>query len=257
MLDWHECLQFFITCNRTNIANNATYYVKPGKTRLESFNRNYYIISPRVIIKAIVTLCRGPDSGASDPSHIICKFLLHDKKMIFWNLALGIQLNNEWSGRVRWIWFNHTWTINGKQSTQHYIVSFLWKQTNCSSAIQKWSARGKPAASAPSWDIKGKRRALAFCFPVRIFFVISIPKYRGELSLGLCIKFGTCKDNATVQTSDLKTCLAAKLVCFSTNRFYSWPQNLVCLLTNCFDFWPQNLLVSQQIVFKVIDSPES
>jgi len=46
--------QFFIICKRTNNANNATHYVKLGKKRRESSKRNYYIISPRVIIKAII-----------------------------------------------------------------------------------------------------------------------------------------------------------------------------------------------------------
>jgi len=45
--------QCFIICKRTNNANNATHYVKLGKKRRES-KRNYYIISPRVIIKAII-----------------------------------------------------------------------------------------------------------------------------------------------------------------------------------------------------------
>jgi len=46
--------QFFITCKRTNNANNTTHYVKLGKKRQESSKRNYCIISPRVIIKAII-----------------------------------------------------------------------------------------------------------------------------------------------------------------------------------------------------------
>ena len=46
--------QFFIICKRTNNANNATHYVKLGKKRRECSKRNYYIISPRVIIKAII-----------------------------------------------------------------------------------------------------------------------------------------------------------------------------------------------------------
>jgi len=50
--------QFFITCKRTNNANNATHYVKLGKKRRESSKRNYYIISPRVIIKAIVIMLK-------------------------------------------------------------------------------------------------------------------------------------------------------------------------------------------------------
>jgi len=39
---------------KTNNANNATHYVKLGKKRRESSKRNYYTISPRVIIKAII-----------------------------------------------------------------------------------------------------------------------------------------------------------------------------------------------------------
>jgi len=46
--------QFFIICKRTDNANNATHYVKLGKKRRESSKRNYYIISPGVIIKAII-----------------------------------------------------------------------------------------------------------------------------------------------------------------------------------------------------------
>ena len=48
--------QFFIICKRTNNANNATHYVKLGKKRRESSKRNYYIISPGVIIKAIIII---------------------------------------------------------------------------------------------------------------------------------------------------------------------------------------------------------
>jgi len=45
---------FFITCKRTNNANNATHNVKLDKKRREISKRNYYIISSRVIIKAII-----------------------------------------------------------------------------------------------------------------------------------------------------------------------------------------------------------
>jgi len=48
--------QFYITCKTTKNANNATHYVKLGKKRRESSKRNYYIISPRVIIKAIIII---------------------------------------------------------------------------------------------------------------------------------------------------------------------------------------------------------
>jgi len=50
--------QFFITYKMTNDANNATHYVKLGKKRREGFKRNYYIISPRVIIKAIIIISK-------------------------------------------------------------------------------------------------------------------------------------------------------------------------------------------------------
>jgi len=55
-LDPHECFQFFITCKRTNNAHNASHYVKLGKKRREISKRKYYIISPRVIIKAIIII---------------------------------------------------------------------------------------------------------------------------------------------------------------------------------------------------------
>ena len=48
--------QFFIICKRTNNSNNATHDVKLGKKRRESSKRNYYIISPRAIIKAIIII---------------------------------------------------------------------------------------------------------------------------------------------------------------------------------------------------------
>ena len=56
--------QFFIICKRTNNANNATHYVKLGKKRQERSKRNYYIISPRVIIKAIIIIMSHASSVA-------------------------------------------------------------------------------------------------------------------------------------------------------------------------------------------------
>ena len=55
-LDRHECFPVFITCNRINNANNATHYVTLGQKRRESSKHNYYIISPKVIIKAIIII---------------------------------------------------------------------------------------------------------------------------------------------------------------------------------------------------------
>jgi len=55
-LDRHDVFQFFITCKRTNNTNNAFHCVKLGKKRLESSKRNYYIISSRVKINAIIKI---------------------------------------------------------------------------------------------------------------------------------------------------------------------------------------------------------
>ena len=52
--------QFFTFKRKTNHANNATHCVKLGKKKRESSERNYYIISPRVIIKAIIIIADVP-----------------------------------------------------------------------------------------------------------------------------------------------------------------------------------------------------
>jgi len=57
--DLQKCFQFFITCKRTNNVNNATHYVTLGKKRCKTSKRNHYIISPRVIIKAIIIINRN------------------------------------------------------------------------------------------------------------------------------------------------------------------------------------------------------
>jgi len=54
--------QFSITCKRTNNANNTTHYVTLGKKRRESSKRNDYIISARVIIKAIIITCHSTNT---------------------------------------------------------------------------------------------------------------------------------------------------------------------------------------------------
>jgi len=45
-----------MTCRRTNNANNATHYVKLGKKRREISKLNYYIISPRIMMIAIIII---------------------------------------------------------------------------------------------------------------------------------------------------------------------------------------------------------
>jgi len=48
------CTQIRTHARKTS--NNDTHYVKLDKKRRESSNRNYYIISPRVMIKAIIII---------------------------------------------------------------------------------------------------------------------------------------------------------------------------------------------------------
>ena len=47
---------FSSPAKRTNNADNATHHVKIGEKKRESSKRNYYFISPRVIIKAIIII---------------------------------------------------------------------------------------------------------------------------------------------------------------------------------------------------------
>ena len=54
-----NALQLFLTCKRTNNANNATHYVKLSKKRRESSKSNYYIFFQRVVIKAAITILPG------------------------------------------------------------------------------------------------------------------------------------------------------------------------------------------------------
>jgi len=54
-----DVCSFASPARRTSDANEATLYVKLGKKRLEIYKRNYYIISPRVIMKAIIIMSIG------------------------------------------------------------------------------------------------------------------------------------------------------------------------------------------------------
>jgi len=86
MLDRHACFQFSIACKKANNTNNATHYVKVGKKRRESSKRNYYIISPRVIIKAKPIKC--PSLGVYVP---VCTFLSILSRVVSQIAATGCQ----------------------------------------------------------------------------------------------------------------------------------------------------------------------
>jgi len=93
MLDRQEHFQFFITCKRTNGANNAIHYAKLGKKRRESSKRNHNVICPRVIIKVIIivpcTMYRGIYDNLSkivpELSHVMYKM-----GNIPWNDSISI-----------------------------------------------------------------------------------------------------------------------------------------------------------------------
>jgi len=63
-LDRHENFQLFITCKVTNNADNATHYVKLGLKSQESSKLNYYILSPRVTLKAIIIIQEMKDESS-------------------------------------------------------------------------------------------------------------------------------------------------------------------------------------------------
>jgi len=96
--------KFSITCKRTNNANNATHYVKLGNKRRESFKRNYFIVSSRVIIKAIIIiLSTGACAGmyvvqvSVDTSVCICEHTLHSVCSCMHSLLISVG-GHEWGG---------------------------------------------------------------------------------------------------------------------------------------------------------------
>jgi len=96
--------KFSITCKRTNNANNATHYVKLGNKRRESFKRNYFIVSLRVIIKAIIIiLSTGACAGmyvvqvSVDTSVCICEHTLRSVCSCMHSLLISVG-GHEWGG---------------------------------------------------------------------------------------------------------------------------------------------------------------
>ena len=131
--------QFSIICKRTNNANNATYYVKLGKKRRESSKRNYYIISPRVIIKAIISnIISRPHCRNTD--NIILKF--HEDTFVrheFCKTSLQTNLTVEHENKTRR--FMHT--INSSKQREAisvwYRIEPAWQihVYTCSPTVQR------------------------------------------------------------------------------------------------------------------------
>ena len=89
-----------------------------------------------------------------------------------------------------WILFEQMYVFTGLQFTKHLIESIL-VETN-----QLYGSNSNVIFTRQKSLAESKRRALAFSFPVQIWYVFSISKGRGESDLGLCMKFSTYKENA-------------------------------------------------------------
>ena len=145
-----KVFQFFIICKRNNNANNATHYVALGKKRRESSKCNYYVMSSRVIIKAIiikeenVRQCRRdvaytmPDlSSVVPPPHFVTTMgrylikiwnprenflgeIIHPKSSIGSQgkvCQLGFATRSGFSCQMAYVEATSTWNINFKSTS--------------------------------------------------------------------------------------------------------------------------------------------
>ena len=89
--------------------------------------------------------------------------------------------------RQGWVLFKPTCVFSGIQCTKHFI-EFVFVETNEVVCTNLNVILTRQTCSHHSSRVAGsKRRALAFYFPIRIWFVFSISKCRGESDLGLCM----------------------------------------------------------------------
>jgi len=100
--------------------------------------------------------------------------------------------------RQGWVWLKRTCIFSGIQFTKHFIES-IFVETNkvvCSDSnlILTRQTCGQSNRVAGS-----KRRALAFYFPMRVWYVILILIFRRKLDLECVNDFGTWIENAAAQ----------------------------------------------------------
>ena len=92
---------FSSPANKTNNATNAPHYVKLGKKRRENSKRNCYIISPRVIIKAIIITASSRqfelDPSSSCPTFLCCLFLCFRRFTYLPPGGFGISVGKKYS----------------------------------------------------------------------------------------------------------------------------------------------------------------
>ena len=86
-----------------NNANNATFYVKLDKKRRESSKRNHYIVSQKVIIKAIDIISTWPDQMSFSHTTASNK-IVHKQRYA----SLPLLSNTHW---VVWKWIEQRETI--------------------------------------------------------------------------------------------------------------------------------------------------
>jgi len=90
--------------------------------------------------------------------------------------------------RHGWVWFERTCAFSGIQFTKHFI-EFVFVETNKVVRSNTNVILTRQTCGQRSSRVAGsKRRALAFCFPVRIwYYVFLISICTGKLDLGVCM----------------------------------------------------------------------
>jgi len=108
-------------------------------------------------------------------------------KSIYVYICACVNVQRIWVIRQGWVLFKKMGVFTGIQFTEHFIEFYLVKTNQLfgsnSNAILTRQTGGKRSSRVAG----SKRRALAFCFPVRIWYMLSISKCRGESDLGLCM----------------------------------------------------------------------
>jgi len=113
---------FFITCRRTNDANNATRYVKLGKERWESPKRHHYIMSPRV-----TTVTKAINIMINEQKQDFPRIHSHRNLNSF---LLSTDSTNLW-GSIPWSWHKPASSLHlpphapaSSGATRHYIHNY-------------------------------------------------------------------------------------------------------------------------------------
>jgi len=89
--------------------------------------------------------------------------------------------------RHGWVLFERTCVFAGIEFTKHFTELVLVETIQFFGSIWNVTLRRQTCGHHSSRVVGSKSRALAFYFPVRIWYVFSISKYKGQSDLGLCM----------------------------------------------------------------------